>query len=113
MDSRNDVSDSADSAQGRMNEDVENLKGSFSQLRHDVVDLLTQAFGLSKTGAEAARDGAHDVVEALKKRLEGVKDRGAAQVATVEKKIEENPISSALIAFGIGYVVAKLLSRRR
>jgi len=97
---------------GEMSKDMENLKSSFSRLRNDVVELLTQALGAGKTGAGIARDGTSQAVDSLKSRFSDLKDRGSEGVATVEHQIEENPLASALIAFGIGFVLAKILTRR-
>ena len=96
----------------RVSQELDNLKSSFGQLRQDVSNLLSEAFGLGRTGAGIARDGANTAVESLKSRMSDLKDRGAEQVASVEHRIEENPLTSALIAFGIGFVLAKILTRR-
>ena len=103
-----DVQDSSH----RMTEDIESIKTGFAQLRRDVMDLLGSALGLGRHGAEAARDNAAGAVDALKSRLADLKDRGADGVSAVEKKIEDNPLPAALIAFGVGFVLAKFLSRR-
>ena len=97
---------------GRMSDDVESIKSSFSQLRRDVMDLLSNAFGLGKSSAEYAKGNAAHAVEAMKSRLNDFKDRGAEQLGSVEKRIEDNPLPAALIAFGVGFVVAKILTRR-
>lgn len=99
-------------AGGRVTDDVESIKSSFSQLRHDVLELLGSAFGLGKSGAEYAKDSAGDAVEAMKLRLTDLKERGADRMHAVEKKIEENPLPAALIAFGVGFLIAKILTRR-
>jgi len=97
---------------GQMSDDFEHLKSSFGQLRSDVVELLTQAVGVGRTGAYMARNGANSAVDAVKERLSDLKDRGAERVADVEHRIEENPLTSALIAFGVGFILAKILTRR-
>ena len=58
------------------------------------------------------RDSASDAMENLKSKLNDLKDRGADQVAGVGKKIEENPMAAAMIAFGAGFILAKLMRRR-
>lgn len=106
------VSEDLQQSGERMASDVESIKSSFAQLRRDVVDLVSNALGLGRSGAEYAKGSAGTAVEALKTRLTDLKDRGADQVHVVEKKIEDNPIPAALIAFGIGFVIAKVLTRR-
>lgn len=106
------VTDKAKEAGNNMQGELESLKGSFGQLRHDVMDLLGHAFGIGREGADAAKEGAAEAVDALKSRLKDLKSRGADSLSAVESKIEENPIPAALIAFGVGYVIAKLMTRR-
>jgi ElaB/YqjD/DUF883 family membrane-anchored ribosome-binding protein len=96
-----------------VSDEVDELKKSFTQLRADVVDLFGHVFGLGKSGAEAARGSASDAMENLKSKLNDLKDRGSDQVASVCKKVEENPMASAMIAFGVGFLLAKMMHRRR
>ncbi|MGA3066634.1 MAG: hypothetical protein ABSF29_07280 [Tepidisphaeraceae bacterium] len=51
-------------------------------------------------------------MESLKDRVAQLRERGADSIATAEKKIKENPLSSTMIAFGVGFIVAKFLHRR-
>ncbi len=74
--------------------DFENLQLSFMQLREDVTKLLSDAVGTAKSGASA------------------MKNRGSESVEQVGEKISEQPLLSAAIVFGIGFIAAKLLSRR-
>jgi ElaB/YqjD/DUF883 family membrane-anchored ribosome-binding protein len=74
--------------------DFENLQLSFMQLREDVTKLLNDAVGTAKSGASA------------------MKNRGSESVEQVGEKISEQPLLSAAIVFGIGFIAAKLLSRR-
>jgi len=106
------VVDKVKEASPNMHGELESLKSSFGQLRGDVMDLLSHAFGVGREGAGAAKEGASEAMEALKDRMKDLKARGSDGVSAVEKKIEENPIPAALIAFGVGYVLAKFLTRR-
>jgi ElaB/YqjD/DUF883 family membrane-anchored ribosome-binding protein len=96
----------------RMTGDVDDIKSSFVQLRSDVVELFNNAFGLGKHGVGAAKDGAADAMEVLKERLDELKGKGVKKFESVERSIEDNPLPAALIAFGVGFVIAKLFSRR-
>jgi ElaB/YqjD/DUF883 family membrane-anchored ribosome-binding protein len=95
-----------------MNDEYEQLKSGLSQLRADVVELFNHAFGLGRGGAEYARDSASDAMQNLKDKFADYRNRGADQVAEFSKKIEENPMTSAMIAFGVGFLVAKMMHRR-
>ncbi len=96
----------------RVSTEVDSLKESFGQLRSDVMDLLSHAFGIGRGGAEIAKDRASDAVQNLKGHISDLKSHGADGLTAIERKIEEKPLQSALIAFGVGYVLAKVLGRR-
>ncbi len=97
-------------------DEVEKLKKDFTKLRSDVVTLFGDAFGVGKEGLGAVGQSATDAMEHLKENLKDrvthMKQRGKDSVSAASKKIEDNPVSSALIAFGVGFIVAKMLSRR-
>lgn len=92
--------------------EVDALKSSIGQLRSDVVELFNHAFGIGRGGAHAAKDVANDAMDELKSKIADLNDRGKDQIAAMGTKIEQNPVPAALIAFGIGFVAAKLFSRR-
>jgi ElaB/YqjD/DUF883 family membrane-anchored ribosome-binding protein len=85
--------DVRDNASDRFSSDLESLQTSFVQLREDVSKLLNHAIGTARSGAGA------------------IKDRGSESLEEVSEKISEQPILSAVIVFGIGFVLAKLMSR--
>jgi ElaB/YqjD/DUF883 family membrane-anchored ribosome-binding protein len=97
----------------RVSEEMDNLKSSFVQLKKDVTEMVNNAVGVAKTGAESAKDGAAHVAGAVKDKLKDLKDRSAEHLHVVEEKIAENPLPAALIAFGVGFLIAKLFSSRR
>lgn len=106
------AAETTDKARSVMSEDLESVKVSFQHLRTDVMELLSSAFGLGKTGAGFAKGEADHAVAAMKAKLTGLKDKGSEKVQSLEGKISENPIPAALIAFGIGFLIAKVLARR-
>jgi ElaB/YqjD/DUF883 family membrane-anchored ribosome-binding protein len=117
MASDNDnVSEAAVDPKDNFAADIESLKNSFSQLRSDLTNLVGNALGASKSGAGVVRERAAHVaanaVDGLKNRFSDLKDKGAVGAEAVEEKIVENPIASALIAFGAGFILAKMLSRK-
>ena len=110
------VKDLKNEATDRLSENADNLHSAFDQLRHDVTDLISHAFGIGKNSATdaigSAKDRANDAMSSLKDQISGLRDKGNDQVQAVGKKIEDNPIASTAIAFGVGFIVAKILSRR-
>lgn len=95
-----------------LTDELANLKNSYSQLRKDVTNLFTQLVGARRGGADAARGSATDAMENLKTQLSDLKDKSADQMQFVQKRIEEHPVSSTLIAFGVGFIVAKFFGNR-
>ena len=95
-----------------MQEELQSLKHGFDKLRSDVAELFSHAFGLGRSGAEMARDRGSDAMETVKSRFYDLRERGAVEMRRAEKKVQGNPLSSAMIAFGVGFILAKLLHRR-
>jgi ElaB/YqjD/DUF883 family membrane-anchored ribosome-binding protein len=85
--------------------DLKTLQSNFTQLREDVTELLNNAVGTARSGAGAIKDRAASAVGNLK-------DRGSDSFEQVGERIGERPFVSAAIAFGAGFIAAKLLSRR-
>ena len=90
----------------------EALKSDFTQLREDITKLLANALGAGKDGAGMLKDQASTAVSDIKDRLTGIKDRGVESVERVGHKISEHSLMSAAIAFAVGFVLAKLLTKR-
>jgi ElaB/YqjD/DUF883 family membrane-anchored ribosome-binding protein len=107
------VSDQLDADRDRVAAEIDGIKDSFAQLKHDMVELFSRAFGLGRAGADVAKDQAADAVENLKHRLADLKEAGSDRLANVSKKIEQNPVQAALIAFGVGFLLAKLMGGRK
>lgn len=87
------------------NTDVDKLKEDLASLRSDVRQL---ADSLKSTSASHLRSGA-DSARASADRFRG-QAREAARSA--ESEIEAHPLTSVFTAFGIGFVLGKLLDRR-
>jgi len=110
------VNDLKNDATNRVSENAENFHSAFDQLRHDVTDIISHAFGIGKSSASDAvgsvKDRANEAMDSVKDQISSLRDRGNDQVQAVGKKIEDNPIASTAIAFGVGFILAKLLSRK-
>ena len=85
--------------------DLTSLQNSFEQLREDVGKMLNGAVNTAKSGVGAIKSQAAGAVT-------DVKDRGSESLDRVGKQISQNPMLSAGIAFGVGFIVAKLFFRR-
>jgi len=88
-----------------------NTEHDITQLKQDVAslkaDLSSIANSLKKEAGERARHGYERVREAG----EHAADYARSGAHAVEHQIEERPMVSVLSAFGIGFVIGKLLDR--
>jgi ElaB/YqjD/DUF883 family membrane-anchored ribosome-binding protein len=105
-----------DEARDKLSNDMAELRSSFTKLRSDVTTLLSDALGAGKTvgrtGASAVKDQASDAVDTVKQRVKDWEERGSESVDALGEKIGEHPVTSALIALGVGFILAKLLTRK-
>ena len=81
-------------------------------LKRDFARLMEQM----KTGAiDGASETAENLLSQLNERAselyETMSDRGDRSIKAISRQVEERPITSLLIAFGIGMVASRLLSR--
>lgn len=86
--------------------DVDRLRGEIDEMRKDL-KTLTRA--MRDTGVEKGKE-ALDQVEYLRKRARKHASRAEARL---ERGIEERPIVSVVAAFGVGFLLAKLLDSGR
>lgn len=96
--------------------EIDQLKSDLRVLREDLSKLGKDALSATKKSASTAGDAAR---EEARKRLgqlgdawDTTKDRGVAARHDVERCIEEHPLTSVMIALGVGFVIGKLLDRR-
>lgn len=89
-----------------MSRDVDRLRGELHDIRKEVKKLTRT---LHHVGMEKGQD-ALDSLEHYGKRA---RKRAARTEARIEREIEERPIISVLAAFGVGFLLAKLLNAGR
>ena len=122
-DIKKDMKDVKNEAKDRFAEDIDGLKESFSQLKEDFSRMFSDAKGTGRAGARVvgdhanqaygtAKEQAQNAYDEARKRARDLKDRGADQVDMLGEKIAENPIAAAAIAFGVGFVISRIMSRR-
>ena len=101
------------------NKSIENAKGiaadaqeHFSQLKDDAVRIAQNAADLGRAGVDAVRDRVQSGSDAVHAAADRAVDRGNDLLATVQQRIEENPVQAIAIAAGVGVVLGLLLRRR-
>ncbi|MCU0735592.1 MAG: hypothetical protein MUF20_08710 [Methylotetracoccus sp.] len=93
--------------------ELEKLKADFATLNQSVGDLARDVKALLATtlqgGEDKARASVRDTVEELKERLQESRGRGRRYVEAGEQQIGEHPYTALITAFGLGFIIAKLL----
>lgn len=93
--------------------ELDALKDDIAQLREDIVGLTTAVRDVASDKAGKARsdtkEGLRNAWEDLERKLDEVIDQGKTTMGDVQTQIGQHPTGSLLTAFGIGFIVAKLL----
>lgn len=88
--------------------DFETIVDDLATLKRDFAALLSEM----KSGA---KEGAEEALGKLGTRASDLYDSVTSQsersIKAIERRVEERPIASVLIAFGIGFIASRLLSR--
>ena len=96
-----------------LQQEFDTLKEDVAKLRGDVGDLLDVLRALGAEKVSDAKEGFDEELarrrEELREALAGAKARGQRTAKAVEDEITEHPMSSIAAAFGIGFLIAKLL----
>lgn len=92
--------------------DFDAIVSDLAALRQDFADLMSQM----KSGAlKGANGAAENILGQLGDRASHLYDSVTAQgersVKAVSRQVEERPVVSLLIAFGVGFIASRLLSR--
>ncbi len=77
-------------------------------------DLQAQIESLKAALEEAHAAAAAATSEGLEQGLENlemIRDRMQESLQDVQRRIDENPIPSVLVAFGVGFLLGRLLAR--
>lgn len=96
-----------------IDKELQTLKADFATLNQTVADLAKDVKKLLQEtvteGKEKTRSSVHETVEELKERMDQMRDHGQRYVDETEQRISEHPFTSLLTAFGIGFILAKLM----
>jgi ElaB/YqjD/DUF883 family membrane-anchored ribosome-binding protein len=86
--------------------EMDQLRKEFTTLRHELGSLMTSVKGQAAKQGDKVVDLAQDTEKSVRKQTKAAGE-------SVEKYIEERPFTSALVAFGSGFVIGMLLSNKR
>jgi ElaB/YqjD/DUF883 family membrane-anchored ribosome-binding protein len=100
-------------AEDPIRKELDALKADIAQLRTDIVDLTTvikdvasEKVSSTKADAQKRAQGAWEEIE---RKLNETLDQGRSTVGDIEDKITSHPGGSMLTAFGLGFIIAKLM----
>ncbi len=91
-------------------DEIAELKKAFAELQANVAELnasLQQVLH-QQTEAGSAEEATEDDLELLRQRLATLRERGEVAARELAREVEQHPLASVGIAFGIGYLLARL-----
>lgn len=93
--------------------ELDALKNDIAQLRKDIASLTSAVKDVAsdkvENGKAQARERVNNAWEDIERKLDDLLGQGRDTVRNVEQKIGEHPTGSILTAFGVGFLVAKLM----
>lgn len=102
----------AEKSESKLNDELDTLKEDIAKLSRDVGSLLGVFKDLGAEQVDGAKESVDDEVtrrrEEIRNSLLGIKARGESTAASIEEEVALNPMRSVLLAFGVGFVMAKL-----
>lgn len=93
--------------------DVARIKADLAKLGEDFRELFDAALDLGKHRAGGAREKFEYGVQELKHAAVAARAKGGAALDQAQSKIKERPVTSLLIAFGVGLIAGRLLMHRK
>jgi ElaB/YqjD/DUF883 family membrane-anchored ribosome-binding protein len=100
-------------ADDAIRKEMDALKADIAKLREDIVSLTSAVKGAASENVSDAKDRAeermHKAWSDIEERLEGLLNEGKATFNKAEQQVGEHPVGSVLTAFGVGFIIAKLL----
>jgi ElaB/YqjD/DUF883 family membrane-anchored ribosome-binding protein len=91
------MADGSSKSKAAQDSDFDTVRDDVSSLKRDFAQLLDHL----KSGT----------LEGLSGTVDGVSDEARRQAEKLAKHVEEKPLSSVLIAFGIGFLAGRILLR--
>jgi ElaB/YqjD/DUF883 family membrane-anchored ribosome-binding protein len=92
-----------------------NVEGEFDTVKDDLAKLRDDIANLSNALKDVTSDAVNDQIALIRTRIDGItgeaKQHGRATLDELTARIEERPLASVLIAFGVGLVAGRLLDR--
>lgn len=91
-------------ANAKIGAELEDLRAEVERLTNALANAKNNFAEEIGAQTEGLREGAEHVAE-------GVNERAQESWRELQKQVSDRPVQSALVAFGIGFVLSRLLSR--
>jgi len=95
-------------AKTRSADDLDAVRADVAALKKDLGDLIKHL----KSGTNGA---AHQAAERMREKAgevyEDIEDRGRRTTAAARHQVEEHPLTAVALAFAVGFIGGRLLSR--
>lgn len=100
-------------ADDSIRKEMDTLKADIAQLREDIIGLTNAVKGAASEKVAGAKAQAEERIrgtwEDIEQRFEDILNEGKATFNKAEHKVSEHPVGSVLTAFGLGFIIAKLI----
>ncbi len=100
-------------AEDQIRKEIDALKNDIAQFRKDIgglTDALKTVLGEKVDETKRnTKDKASKAMEDLESKIEALLAQGSGAVKSAGEKVSEHPGTSLLTAFGVGFIIAKLL----
>jgi ElaB/YqjD/DUF883 family membrane-anchored ribosome-binding protein len=92
--------------------DFDAIVDDLAALRRDFATMMGNMKSSAVEGANGAAENAFDRLgDQVNHLYDRVKAQGERSANMIHKKVEEQPVMSLLIAFGVGFIASRLLNR--
>ena len=92
--------------------DLATILDDLSSLKRDFATMMTHMKSTAATTVNGATQNAVDSLSGEAQRIyQNVAAQGKQSVEALSSRVEEQPLMSLLIAFGVGYLGGRFLSR--
>lgn len=100
-------------AEADLKKELEQLRADLAALRTDVADLAKALKHAGASKAESVRDSVEEELrryrDTFREKMDEAKTKGYEAKDKVDEQIVTHPYTSLMAAFGVGYLLAKLI----
>jgi ElaB/YqjD/DUF883 family membrane-anchored ribosome-binding protein len=88
------------------------FEAEIAALRSDLAALRRDIAAVTRTAVQMTAETPDKIADSVRHKAEEVGERGAEIASSVGRHIEERPLASVAVAFGVGFLLANLFHRR-